>query len=94
MTPEQTTIRILLDILAERGGITQQDRDRLSKIMDMHHEPQPYYPTPFNSPRVEATTCNKCGRVFEYGKVYNLVCGIPGCPTGFGGLSCTSEART
>ena len=35
MTPEQITIRILLDILADRGGISWEDRDRLTSIMDM-----------------------------------------------------------
>lgn len=35
MTPEQITIRILLDILTERGVLTEQDRDRLTSVMDM-----------------------------------------------------------
>lgn len=87
MTPEQITIRILLDILAERGGITQQDRDRLNGVLDI---PQVLPPLP-TIPSVLSSVCNKCGRSFEYGKAYGMVC-VSGCPMGMGPVA-SSSAR-
>jgi hypothetical protein len=39
--------------------------------------------------------CGECGRRFEAGKAYGLVCASNRCPMGFGPLMCNaiSEAR-
>lgn len=35
--------------------------------------------------------CGECGRRFNAGTAYGLVCPVNGCPMGFGGFTCDAR---
>ena len=37
-------------------------------------------PEPYVAPKVNSTTCHKCGMEFETGKAYGYSCSNTGCP--------------